>query len=100
MTKRRSQDREAELLTARDEGLRIGQFLDDPAIAGFFDAQRTKLVEAMIAAPIGDDDQRRDAAHMIKAFDALRNKLQHKVGDARRADADLKDIEIARQSKH
>ncbi len=90
-TRRDAEQKEADLIIARDEGMRVQALFEDPVVTDFWTAMRAQIVEQMIAAPVGDDDARRNCAHMVKAFDNLKKHIETKIGHARRAATALEE---------
>lgn len=58
-----------------DRGIAAARLIEDPVVIAFFDAERKRLVDEMIAAPIADDDARRTAALKLQAIADLRSHL-------------------------
>jgi len=58
-----------------ERGIAAARLIEDPVVIGFFDAERKRLVEEMITAPIADDDARRAAALKLQALADLKSDL-------------------------
>lgn len=58
-----------------ERGLAAARLLDDNVVIAFFDAERKRLVDEMIDAPVADDDARRAAALKLQALSDLKSHL-------------------------
>lgn len=56
-------------------GLAARRLMEDDVVLGWFDAERTRHVETMIAAKPEDDAGRRAAALQLQALDELKRHL-------------------------
>lgn len=68
-----------------DRGLAAQRLLDDDLIASWFEAKRTEFTEAMLAAPISDDETRRAQAISLKLLAELKGHIEATAAQGERA---------------
>ncbi len=73
-----------------EKGLAAKRIVEDEIIQAWFSDERGRAAERMIAAPVSDDQSRRDAALDIQALDRLWRHLETEAGQGMAA---LKTIE-------
>ena len=88
----RDMDKTAKLVAHAEAGHRMRIILDDPVVTAFFRNKREDFARAMIAAPIADDETRRNAAIQIALLDDLKMQLENAVTYGDRAVKALEKI--------
>lgn len=58
-----------------ERGMAAARLIEDPVVLAYFDSERKRLVDEMIAAPIADDEARRSAALKLQALSDFRSNL-------------------------
>lgn len=74
-----------------DRGLAAQRLIEDQVVIAFFEAERKRLVDEMIAAPIADDEARRAAALKLQAIAELRSHLTSTAALGRKLQEKAKD---------
>lgn len=82
---RKSLPRELRLEEQAQRGLAAQRLIEDDVVLAWFESRRLELIEIMIAAPVSDDETRRDAAVDLKALAGLKRHLELEAGQGKAA---------------
>lgn len=74
-----------------ERGLAAARMIEDPVVIAFLDAERKRLIDEMISAPIADDEARRAAALKLQALSELKTHLSSTAALGRKLQEKAKD---------
>lgn len=82
---RPSRPREERLAEQVERGIAAERLLGDELVQSWFASEIARVTEAMIGAPVSDDQTRRDCAVQLKQLRSLKAELEATAAQGRQA---------------